>query len=80
MQSHGITQMLILTEIRWVFLADGERDGRTATVSDASTEKEELASASQASSYLQSPEVQEQESASSSFTDKAESTCFLFQD
>lgn len=56
------------------------RDGRTATVSDASTEKEELASASQASSYLQSPEVQEQESASSSFTDKAESTCFLFQD
>lgn len=60
------------------------RDGRTATVSDASSEKEpvrsELASASQGSSHLQSPEVQEQESASSSFTDKAESTCFLFQD
>lgn len=56
------------------------RDGRTATVSAASSEKEELASASQASSHLQSPEVQEQESASSSFTDKAESTCFLFQD
>lgn len=38
------------------------RDGRTATVSDASSGKEELASASQASSHLQSPEVQEQES------------------
>lgn len=56
------------------------RDGRTATFSDASSEKEELASASQVSSHLQSPEVQEQESASSSFTDKAESTCLLFQD
>lgn len=59
------------------------RDGRTAAVSGAPEKdpvRSEPANVSQASSHLQSPEVWEQESASSSFTDKAESTCFLFQD
>lgn len=46
----------------WAQMGISGRDGRTATVSDASSGKEELASASQASSHLQSPEVQEQES------------------
>lgn len=80
MQWHGI-YMLILTEL----MSISGRDGRTATVRDVSSVHQrkpvgsELANASQASSYLQSPEVGEQESASSSFIDKVESTCFLFQ-
>lgn len=62
------------------------RDGRMATVGDAfcapekGSVRSEPVKVSQASPHLQSPEVWEQQSASSSSTDKAGSTCFLFQD